>query len=36
MISSLVINEYFLPFFSNGNDDVDVFYHENNITASSI
>ena len=36
MISSLVINVYVLPFFSNGNDDIDVFYHENNITASSI
>ena len=37
MISSLVINEFVLPFFfSNGNDDIDVFYHENNITASSI
>ena len=27
---------YFLPFFSIGNDDADVFYHENNDTASSI
>ena len=36
MISSLVINVYVLPFFSNGNDDIDVFYHGNNITASSI
>ena len=36
MISSLVINVYVLPFFFNGNDDIDVFYHENNITASSI
>ena len=36
MISSFVINEFVLPFFSNGNDDIDVFYHGNNITASSI
>ena len=36
MISSLVNNVYVHPFFFNRNDDIDVFYHENNITASSI
>ena len=36
-MSSLVINVYVLLFFfSNRNDDIDVFYRENNIMASSI
>ena len=35
-MSSLVINVYVLLFFSNRNDDIDVFYRENNITASSL
>ena len=40
MLFSLVTNVYLLPFsffsFLIGNDDIDVFYHENNITASCI
>ena len=37
-MSSLVINVYVLLFFffSNRNDDIDVFYRENNIMASSM